>query len=110
MFSMLEAYSPVVAGCLHFSDSRRARRPLPVQAVKPKLDEQLHGMLARDAEQRRHSHVVQRLQSALRAVVTEPAWRRYLALEEAQAARSAHALHRAARWAFARGRRAASRR
>ena len=64
-------------------------------------------MLELDPEHRRHSRVVRRLQMALRGSLTEQAWERYLTLEEAEVARGAHALERVARWAFARGRRAA---
>jgi hypothetical protein len=103
---MYAVLSPPAAGCLVLLDSRRSQPPrTPVPAVRRKLGEELHAMLARDAEHRRRSRVVRRLQTTLRASLTEEGWGRYLTLEEAELARGAHALERVARWAFARGRR-----
>lgn len=105
---MYAVASPLATGHLVFLDSRRSQPPrTPVAPVRAKLAEELHAMLARDAEHRRHSRLVRRLQTALRRSLAEPAWGRYLTLEEAELARGAHALERVARWAFARGRRAA---
>jgi len=104
MFSMGAFLSPLAAGHLVFLDSRRSQPPRSaVAAMRPKLGEELHAMLARDAEYRRHTRVVRRLQTALRSSATEQAWGRYLILEEADLARGAHALERVARWAYARG-------
>jgi hypothetical protein len=94
--------------CWVLFDSRRGQRAPAVSPVRPKLADQLHALLSRDAEYRGHSRAVRRLQSALRASVSARAWQRYLTLEEEEAARGAHALERVARWAFARGRRAAT--
>jgi len=107
MFSMYAEQCALVAGDLFFFDSRRGP-PGSVVPVRSKLGEELHAMLARDADHRRHSRAVRRLQAALRGSLSEHAWGRYLTLEEAEVARGAHALERVARWAFARGRRAAS--
>jgi len=94
--------------CLLVFDSRRGQRSPGVAPVKPSLGEQLQALLTRDAEYRRHSRAIRRLQSALQASVSPHTWQRYLTLEEQEAARGAHALERVARWAFARGRRAST--
>jgi hypothetical protein len=109
MFSMYAAVSCLTPGRLLFFDSRRRQPAQGGRTVKSRVTDELHSMLARDTEQRRRSRVVRRLQADLRAAITAHAWERYLTLEEAEAARAAQALERVARWAFARGRRAAVR-
>ena len=75
-----------------------------------RLSATVEDLLERDTAHQRHLRNVRRRQRTLRGHVSRVGWRAYLELEQAEFDRWAHAIERASRWAFGRGRRARGRR
>lgn len=79
-------------------DSRILKNPESLSRV-------LAEVVERDLLQKRHRRRIIRLQKQLQGLVTAEAWRVYLRLEEASAARLGEATDLVAIWAFKQGRR-----
>jgi hypothetical protein len=75
---------------------------LPSSKPLPALVE---SVLQGDSAHQRRLADVRRKQRALRILISHAGWRAYLALEEAEFERWAHAMDRVVRWALARRRR-----
>jgi hypothetical protein len=69
------------------------------------LSRALAELVEGDVRQQRHRRRILRLQHELRGLVTAEAWRAYLRLEDATAARLGDATDLVAIWAFKQGRR-----
>lgn len=85
----------------------RTAPKLDVRTLKhpESLSRVLGELVEGDAGQKRHRLRILRLQNELRALVTAEAWRVYLRLEDASAARLGEATALVASWAFKQGRR-----
>lgn len=68
------------------------------------LSRVLGELVERDLRQKRHRRRILRLQKRLHGLVTAEAWRVYLLLEEASAARLGEAIDLVTLWAFTQGR------
>jgi hypothetical protein len=81
------------AGRLRFYDSRKRRRP---NASAEQLEALIAGILSEDPQHRRHARQIRTRQHRLKRRVSQPAWKLYLLLEEAEVERLAYALDRLA--------------
>jgi hypothetical protein len=80
-------------GLLRFYNSRKKRHPT---ASDEQLETLIAGILGEDLHHRRHSRRIRTRQARLKRRVSEPAWKLYLLLEEAEVERLTYALDRLA--------------
>jgi len=85
-------------GPLRLCDSRKKRHPT---ASDEQLESLITGILGEDLHHRRHSRRIRTRQQRLKRRVSEPAWKLYLLLEEAEVERLTYALDRLAERALA---------